>query len=187
MRRVYLPEFKRILGVVCFRDVRVRSTEDLLGSLRTESPSACIQLLDADKLAGMDHIQFAVMNAMKAFDSKTNASDTLEMEILLYASTQRQIRDAIQLVGVNDKTRNLAVVVIDGDIESINESATKIRSVVTGEVDDSVLDGWNPEQIGELFKIGEEEIQAMRRKGESLQDSVCKLVLERMAILSTHF
>lgn len=58
------------------------------------------QLLDAECVIGRDHMISAHEHARRALKEETNATVSLEMEFLLYASGERQISKAIAAVGV---------------------------------------------------------------------------------------
>ncbi len=185
MKIEQLPSSSKVLGIEGFRILTESEMKEVVDSVRGVNPDLCIQLFDSDKVAGADHLRFAVLNAMKAFASKTNVSETLAIEILLYASGRTQIGEAIRLLGTTDNTKNLALLIVADNETLICESLAKIHSLVPGTVDDSILDKWNAEEVVRLFDIKEEEIRAVRRRGESLKSSIYRLVLERMAILST--
>ena len=69
-----------------------------------------VQLFDASAIAGLDHLRSAAMHALRAFERKSMRSSSLGMEMLLYASGRRQIKDAVAVAGINDRTRNVAAV-----------------------------------------------------------------------------
>lgn len=69
-----------------------------------------VQLFDAAAIAGEEHLRSAAMHAIRTFERKANRSSSVGMEMLLYASGRRQIKDAVGLVGITDRTRKLAAV-----------------------------------------------------------------------------
>lgn len=69
-----------------------------------------VQLFDAAAIAGEEHLSSAAMHALRAFERKANRSSSVGMEMLLYASGRRQIKDAVGLVGITERTRKLAAV-----------------------------------------------------------------------------
>ena len=70
------------------------------------------QLLDAGRVLGRDHVVSAFEHASRAFGQGTNSTGSLEVELLLYVSGERQISKAIDLAGV--KARRPFVVVCGG-------------------------------------------------------------------------
>jgi KEOPS complex subunit Cgi121 len=69
-----------------------------------------VQLFDAGAIAGEEHLRSAAMHALRAFERKSMRSSSVGMEMLLYASGKRQIKDAVALAGITDRTRNIAAV-----------------------------------------------------------------------------
>ncbi len=184
MKIEQLPGFSRVLGIEGFKISKEATMDGLVDSIRDRNRESCIQLFDSDKVAGVDHLRSAVLNAMKAFTSKTNVSENLAVEILLYASARTQIGEAIRLLGATNKTKNLALVIVADTDDLIHKSLSTIHSLIPGTVDDSILDQWSVDEVIRLFHIKKEEIQATRRRREPIRSLVCKLVLERIAILS---
>ena len=71
-----------------------------------------LQFFDANLIATQQHLYFAALNALQAFQNKTNISKSLAMETMLYASAQRQIQKAIQRCGIKPQTTTMAVIII---------------------------------------------------------------------------
>src|SRR5660397_211785 len=67
-----------------------------------------IQAFDADKLAGKEHLIFAVEKALDSFKKGTNIANDLSKEIMLYTAGTRQINRAIK-IGVHDGWNNIAL------------------------------------------------------------------------------
>lgn len=159
--------------------------EGLLQNLRNVSTDLDVQLVNLDKVAGRKHLYFAILNSLNAFAKGTNISRTLAMEFLLYASAQKQISEAIKRMGVDKETRNIAIVAMGGNEQSIRffvERLAEYRS------DDALLDGFDKGKINELlstFKISEKELKAMTEKRTPIEETIQKLIIERMALLPT--
>ncbi len=67
-------------------------------------------LLDARSVFGRDHLESAVLHAIRARDSRTMSSRSVAMETLLYAAGARQVQDAIQAVGLRRDSTAVGVV-----------------------------------------------------------------------------
>lgn len=128
-----------------------------------------IQVLDADKLAGKEHIRFAVEKAMNSFKAGTNIANDLAKEIMLYASGTRQISRAIRL-GIHKGENNIALVVVGEkpDLSAFNE--IKPEHVLEYKVS-------KKNAIMEVFNITAEEIEAVG------DEKIPELVLERVALV----
>jgi tRNA threonylcarbamoyladenosine modification (KEOPS) complex Cgi121 subunit len=105
---------------------------------------------------------------------------------MLYASGQRQIRKAMKLIGIKSNTQEIAVLVIGEDAEKVNSAFTHIGNFANAKRDDGVLDLTEDkiEVIQKAFKISNEEIEAVMKNGD-LKEAVKKLIIERVALLST--
>lgn len=80
---------------------------------RASEMEADIVLLDADLICGVDHLGSAVLHARRAFERGTNAANTLGMEVILYASGEKQISKAKRKMGLHQGTERVALVVLD--------------------------------------------------------------------------
>jgi len=69
------------------------------------------QILDADHVVGRDHLVSAYEHARRAMETSTNTTDSLEMELLLHASGERQIAKAIEVAGAKPSKPFVVVVV----------------------------------------------------------------------------
>lgn len=159
------------------------SVEGLLKELRGIG-GIDLQLLNLEAVAGGEHVYFAILNALHAFKLKKNISENLGMELLLYASAQRQIKTAIERVGVKEG-RPIVLVAIGPNDRSVESFVLQASRFFEGEIEDSKLEEWNEEKIKrlkEIFEISEEEMGALR--SDNPFEAVKKSIIERMALLS---
>jgi KEOPS complex subunit Cgi121 len=144
------------------------------------------QFFNAKLVATWQHLYFASLNALTAFKNQTNISKSLAVEIMLYASAQRQIRKAMELIGIKKGVSEIAVLVIGRDAESVNSALSCVAELLNAKRDDKVL-MLSEEKIRALkkaFEISEIEIGSVMSK-DDLEKAVVDLVIERMALLST--
>lgn len=71
-----------------------------------------VQLFDAAAVVNLDHLRSAAMHAIRAKERGSMRASTLGMEMILYAAGRRQIREAVALVGLGDRTLRIAAVVV---------------------------------------------------------------------------
>jgi len=135
----------------------------------SEERNIILQALDADKLAGEEHIKFAVQKAMNSFKTGTNIANDLAKEIMLYASGTRQISKAIRL-GIHRGENNIVLVAV-GEAFAFSGFDEIIPKPVL-EYNES-----KKEAIMKVFNITKEEIEAV---GE---EKIPELVLERVALV----
>ena len=175
------------LLILGFAAAKVKDPKATLGQLRSSFPQVEVQLIRADRVAGREHLSFAVRNALKAFGKKYKRSRSIAMEVLLYTSCQRQISKAIQTMGVTAQTREIAMVAMSkspGLLEELTEGAEKM---IGGKLDSEVLEIQSRTKLAELkkfFGIGERELDAGRLPGETDGMALTRLIIERSALLA---
>jgi len=183
----YIAEAGKYVEITGFRNVGIKDAEEFVKAARAELPqSTWVQFFDAELVATWQHLYFAVLNALLAFKSERNISKSVAMEVMLYASVQRQIRKAIQLVGVKCDSANVAVVVIGESADSVKAFLSAVSKRVGKEPEDGVLEILNEKVrvIREAFGITETELETVMEKNNGAQ-ALVDLVIERMALLST--
>ncbi len=73
--------------------------DNLIRRIATLSGKSTVQLFDPDKIKSRAHIIGAYINAVSAFKNKTNRSNSISMEMLLFAACTDQIAEAIKVAG----------------------------------------------------------------------------------------
>jgi KEOPS complex subunit Cgi121 len=183
----HLEEFGKYVVITGFKDVRIGDAEEFLKIINKEKPLGIdIQFFDAKFIATWQHLYFAALNALTAFRNKENISKSLAMETLLYASAQRQIRKAMEIMGIKPDTSEMAVLII-GEKPNIVKSALQVVAKhVKAKNEDTVLElsKRKNELIQKTFGISELELKTVMKK-DSLEDALTSIVIERMALLAT--
>jgi KEOPS complex subunit Cgi121 len=141
-----------------------------IGDLKSKH-QCTIQALDADKVVSEVHAIVAAEKALRAFSEGRNIAKDLGVEILRYASGERQIERALSM-GVSESTRRVALIAIPG-----NDVVPELSNLVDA---DGFGPNWNPTVVRDTFYISDEEIDAVGK--EQIPD----LVLERVALVDTY-
>ncbi len=134
----------------------------------SEEKNVEVAVLDAEMVFGKEHLISAVEHALRAFERKKSFSNKLSTEILVYASCDSQIRNAIQKMGIKKETKNFALVVI-GKCNIDN-----LLSFMKLKRNDAVLNK-NLKVLKKQFGITENEINAVYRPKD--------LILEKIALV----
>jgi tRNA threonylcarbamoyladenosine modification (KEOPS) complex Cgi121 subunit len=175
------------IAIAGFKNVKIKDVKGFLERVRREVREAHVQFFDAKLIAGQQHLYFAALNALKAFEKKSNISSSLAIEALLYASAQRQIRKAVDTLGVKQDSSQVAVLIIAENRQEMNDCLKVVLRLIPGERDDAVLE-LTDEKIGDikkLFGISDLEIEAkLSRKGLE-KEALADLVIEHVALLAT--
>ena len=182
-----LEEFGKYVAIAGFRDAKIADVERLLDAVKRKvGLSVDFQFFNAKLVATWQHLYFASLNALTAFKNQENISKSLAVETMLYASAQRQIRKAMELIGIKKGLPEIAVLVIGEDAESVDSAISHIAELLDAKRDDSVL-MLSEEKIRALrkaFEISDVEITAVMSK-DNLEKAILDIIIERMALLST--
>ena len=132
-----------------------------------------IQAFNADVIYGKNHIVSAVKHAVRAIEGKTNTTNSLGMEILLYSSGERQLKIAIPKMGVKKGKANIAFVLTAGKVPDQVVSDLLVQLSLVR--DDEILDGGV--DTLKKFGIGKNEIDTVTK------DKYGDLILEKVAMV----
>ncbi len=173
--------------MVGFRNVQIDDINGFLEKFREENMGAAVQFFDAEHVAGPEHLYFAALHALNAFDQNTTISNNLSVEALLYASAQRQIKKAVQMLGIKQESSEIAVVIMTEKGHGKPECLSQITDMVPGERDDAVLEliDKKVDKIKKVFGISDLEVEAELKKEGLEREALTDLVIERMALLVT--
>jgi tRNA threonylcarbamoyladenosine modification (KEOPS) complex Cgi121 subunit len=166
--------------ITATKNTYIKDINDTLKTLDKKIVDKVYQLFDADKIAGPLHLYYAAANAHHAIENENNISKKLDVETLLYASTQNQISKAIQTIGVSKKTQRIAVAVIS----KMNEDpATTMIAKYLGEIDDSALELTHEKYVAllELYEVNEIAIESV---GGDKYAALTSLITEKSTLIS---
>jgi KEOPS complex subunit Cgi121 len=183
----HIEETGKYVEITGFRNITIGDAKEFLKAVRKEKQQRVwIQFFDAGLVATWQHLYFAVLNALVAFKNERNISKSVVMETMLYSSAQRQIRKALQLIGVKRHSANVAVVIIGENPDAIQLVLSAVSTRVGAEPDETVLEltKEKTQRIRKIFGISAKELEAvMENKNE--KQALVNLVIEKMALLST--
>lgn len=146
----------------------------------SESPS--LQILDACLVAGEAHLITAATLAKRSWEAGENVSRTPANEVLLYASSKRQIREAIEFMGVRDQSEGWVAVAV---CESESQAMCVMQDLLAaGTEDDSLIDLCDSKCpfIESKFGISWDEVLCTIPLVGSRVRAVSSLVVERVSI-----
>lgn len=128
-----------------------------------------IQLLNADSIAGKNHIIHGVNQAFLAFERCENLAKDISVEIALRCSAQRQISKAFKILGLKEGEMNLCAILIN-----CPDYSEELSSIFTA--DDSVLIP-DDEKLMKVYGIGESEVENISVE-EIIIDRITKLTVD---------
>jgi tRNA threonylcarbamoyladenosine modification (KEOPS) complex Cgi121 subunit len=184
---IWLEDFNQHLTVAGFKNVKVKDVNNFFQAVKEKTEHACVQFFDSSLVAGSEHLRFAALNALNAFKGNVNISSSLAMETLLYASAQRQIKEAVRLIGIKPSTSRVAVLILTKTSDQASAILKTISELVEGRRDDSVINLTESKMAGlkRLFKISDLELEAKKERKGAEKQALTDLVIEHMALLVT--
>jgi len=181
--------FGKHVAIAGFKNLMIGDVEGFLKAVRerVEAKDTCVQFFDAGLVAGWEHLFFAALNALRAFESGRNISNSLAMEALLFASAQRQIRRALELLGIKPESASVAVLAVAEKRRMATETLEVVSELVHGERDDGVIELTDEkfEAIKRLFGISDLELQAQLKRSGLEKEALTELVIEHGALIAT--
>ncbi|UGV41946.1 hypothetical protein J7W08_08160 [Methanococcoides orientis] len=147
-----------------------------LGSLSAMASEhdVVIQGINADRIAGKEHVDSAIKKAMRSMDNGTNVAKDIGVEIMRYASGKRQIGEAFS-IGLTEGQMNVLFIVI-GETFSVECAVESLSGSMESA---SVLDYSDSKKdaIVSQFCITRDELDAVG------DEKIPELVLERVALV----
>lgn len=182
-----LEEFDKYLVVAGFKNVRIKDVNKFFTVTKEKTGDICVQFFNAALIAGLEHLRFAALNALNAFKGKVNISSSMAMETLLYASAQRQIKEAVRLLGIKSTSRQVAVLVLGSSEEKVALTLETISNLLKAEQDDSIIELSEQkfEELKKVFKIFNLELYTKTERKGAEKQALLDLVIEHMALLVT--
>lgn len=178
--------FDKYIVVAGFRDVNIGDVNHFLSGVREKFADVTVQFFDATLIAGWQHLYFATLNALKAFQNQTNISKNLAVECLLYASALRQIKNAMELIGITKNMSKIALLIVADRANVAEKSFAEVSKLISGKRDDTILELSSEKVpcIKQLFNISEKELATMLDTDEE-EKALSDLVIEHIALLVT--
>ena len=145
---------------------------NLMSNINKISKNCTIQLLNADGIAGREHILHAAVHAIKAFERNENIAKDLGLEICVRASAQRQISKALSILGIREGEMNICAVAVDCSENIMDELGD-----ILNKNDDTVLD---PDEtlLKDIYGISEGEIKTASGISNVMIERTTLLILE---------
>ena len=136
-----------------------------------------IQVFDADMIYSRNHILSSVLHALRAMEQNTNTTNSLSMEILLYASGERQLKHAIPKIGIKKGCSRIVLLALDisDKISDFSKITSDILDSLHLSRNDSVLNG----DLETLIRFGVKQTEIdtiMKHKYEDI-------ILEKIALV----
>ncbi|RAP44970.1 MAG: hypothetical protein BZ135_07030 [Methanosphaera sp. rholeuAM6] len=124
-----------------------------------------IQLLDCDYICGKRHLNQGISHAVKAFNENQNFAKDRGLEICVRTSAQKQISQALRILGIKN-VGNVTVVYVNASGEQIE----KVEELLSAR-NDALLEEYDVEKICGAY-------------GVESSDNVVDVINEKIALLA---
>jgi tRNA threonylcarbamoyladenosine modification (KEOPS) complex Cgi121 subunit len=178
----------KVIGIAEIQNSRNLMQQELVQLATSLSVnSLTVQFLNALLIADEVHLLSAAQNAINAQHGDYMLSRSLDVEIIVFASTQRQIGRALDILGVYDGIDNVAVVVVGPDSTPVKNAVGRIIKQVGAEVVPPFKATRNRlDQIKHHYQITDKEIDAIEESEatESRMSALARCVASRVALVA---
>ena len=150
----------------------IKDFKKLMDNTNKISKNCTVQLLNADGIAGGEHVLHAAVHAVKAFERNENIAKDLGLEICVRASAQRQISKALSILGIKEGEMNICAVAVDCSENIMDELGT-----ILDKRDDNIL---NPDEnvLKDIYDISDGEIKTASGISNVMIEKTTLLILE---------
>lgn len=162
LNRIQIAGFKSDL-----KDFKI-AIEDL----NKKYPDCVIQLMDADAVAGVEHVLHSTIHAIKSFNRNENIASDEGLEICVRTSGQRQISQAINMLGIRNGKLNICAVAVDCKSDIMED-----LDGVIGLRDDSVLEP-DTNKLKSIYKISDIQLKTNTDISKILMEKTALLIIE---------
>lgn len=145
---------------------------NLMNDINKISKNCTVQLLNADGIAGYEHILHATTHAIKAFERDENIAKDLGLEICVRASAQRQISKSLSILGIKEDEMNICAIAVD-----CSENIMEELETILDKRDDNVL---KPDEtiLKDIYNISNVEIDTANNISNVMIERTSLLILE---------
>jgi tRNA threonylcarbamoyladenosine modification (KEOPS) complex Cgi121 subunit len=175
------PAGLRYLLIIGIRPGRSYSIQEVLKSISSD-PETSVQIFGAESVAGYEHLLAAALLTVRAWTAKRNLANSPAIEVLLYASAKRQIKEAIGSSGVKEGSRGWVVIALSSSrarLRAVREAIMHYGSEDEGLVE--LTENKFPFLV-DKYGITQDEMAVARQLCTSKLEALKSLVLERVAL-----
>jgi tRNA threonylcarbamoyladenosine modification (KEOPS) complex Cgi121 subunit len=139
---------------------------DSIQQVQEENSSINVQIFQYDAIISVKHLYYAVYFAEQAFSFSSNIANTRSMEYLIYASLQRQIKSALEILGVifphNTHPSESGLVITAPNKDRIEVFCSQLEKSLKGQIDEfSALEltSGRVDMLQKLYSISDFELK----------------------------
>lgn len=179
---------EKVIGIAELQNSNNLKQDELLQLAKSlSSDSLTVQLLNGLLIADETHLLSATQNAINAKRGEYMLSRSLDVEIIVFASTQRQIGRALDALGVFDGLEEIAVVVVGTNASSVEETIQDLAETIGNEIiSPFTATRERIKMIKDHYQISDKEIGAISdsKKMESQLEALSRCIVSRVSLVA---
>jgi tRNA threonylcarbamoyladenosine modification (KEOPS) complex Cgi121 subunit len=181
-------ETTSVVGVSEIDNSNTLKQDELLNLAKSlSSPVLTVQLMNGQLITDETHLLSAAQNALNAQHGNYMHARSLDVEIIVYASAQRQISRALEDLGVFDGLERVAAVVIGTDRDTVNRTLNDLIKIIGNESKRPFEATKNRfERIMKHFQIDIEEVRTFTESEDDVEllEALSRCVVSRVSLVA---
>lgn len=176
---------------------------ELSEKIQNKYSDSILQFFNENYILNTEHIFNACYFSLKAFHYKKSISNKKELELLLYLATKRQIKSAINDVGINESNIqndvvNYCIVSYEDNVSIIDNAIKEALNAIDIKFSFTQENADKLKTIKEYFEISDDQIKVilnsygikkdievlLKENIHYLYSALNELICEKMALLS---
>lgn len=187
IEKIFCEENTMFVGIGELRNETKKRKDELvaLSSALTQE-STTVQFFTTSLIAGPLHLLSAAQNAINAVRGDYAISRSLNVEIIVYASAQRQIERAFEKMGVEDDLETIAVVIINESKDSIQDCFEQLFTEVGPDMEPAFsYERSQMIRIMDAFDVSDTELRTFTDSDnlDELQDALVRCIVSRVSMV----
>ncbi len=164
----------------------IKDAESVIKKLsETAKKGVFLQALRAEAICGEEQALFAAKHAITATKEGTGFSNRMEIELLLRATATRQIGKALEIAGISNATKDIAIVGISENEKELESAAQQLKKEIFFKAEPELPQGTckkNRAFLLKAFGITEKELATLADLGE--EKALESAIIEKIALNS---
>ena len=188
IEKIVTKDDELCIGISEIKNTNSLSMDELLKIAKSLSKSVlAFQFFNSQMIVDEMHLLSSAQNAVHAMKGEYMISRSLDVELVIYSSTQHQIGLALDTMGVKDQLAFVAIVCIDKDEEKVRTCLADVSERVGKEV--SPMFDPTSEKISSLMEtFGITDLEMKQFTGASdlasRSQALSKCVVSRVSMVS---
>jgi KEOPS complex subunit Cgi121 len=184
---IFCKENTLFVGIGELRNETKKKKDELIALSSTLTrESTVVQFFAPSLIAGPMHLLSAAQNAINAVRGDYAISRSLNVEVIVYASAQRQIERAFETMGVEDNLETIAVVIINKSKDAVQDCFKLLFTEIGHDIEPAFNhDKGQIIQIMEAFEVSDTELRTFTDSEnlDEIQNALVRCIVSRVSMV----